>query len=132
MVASQWLDINNRMKPLDVTKVLMGIRSKRENVQRFEQDRSVWGRRKEYDYMDIFKVCEAYVPQFYMDNLPGVPMKAVLRWRSPMQNYCMFRRVTLSQSMENYTTLVPKLLLPLDTQDYFKISRLLTFISKSN
>jgi len=79
MVASQWLDINNRMKPLDVTKVLMGIRSKRENVQRFEQDQSVWGRRKEYDYMDIFKVCEAYVPQFYMDNLPGVPMKAVLR-----------------------------------------------------
>lgn len=79
MVASQWLDINNRMKPLDVTKVLMGIRSKRENVQRFEQDRRVWGIRKEYDYMDIFKVCEAYVPQFYMDNLPGVPMKAVLR-----------------------------------------------------
>ena len=38
MVASAWLDFNNRMKPLDVTKVLMGIRSKRENVCRFEQD----------------------------------------------------------------------------------------------
>ena len=70
MVDSQWLDPNNRMKPLDVTKVLMGIRSKRENVTRFEQDRTVWGIRREYDYMDIFKVCESYVPLFYMENLP--------------------------------------------------------------
>ena len=72
MAANQWLDPNNRMKPLDVTKVLMGIRSKRENVSRFEKDQLVWGRRKEYDYLDIFKVCEAYVPQFYMENLPAV------------------------------------------------------------
>ena len=72
MAANQWLDPNNRMKPLDVTKVLMGIRSKRENVSRFEKDQLVWGRRKEYDYLDIFKVCEDYVPQFYMENLPAV------------------------------------------------------------
>lgn len=62
MATSQWLDVNNRMKPLDVTKVLMGIRSKRENVMRFDRDLTVWGRRKEYDYMDVFKVCEACVP----------------------------------------------------------------------
>ena len=73
MAASQWLDPNNRMKPLDVTKVLMGIRSKRENVMRFMQDQTVWARRKEYDYQDIVKVCEAYVPTFYMENLPVVP-----------------------------------------------------------
>ena len=36
MAASEWFNPNNRMKPLDVTKVLMGIRSKRENVMRFE------------------------------------------------------------------------------------------------
>ena len=35
MAASAWMDPNNRMKPLDVTKVLMGIRSKRDNVMRF-------------------------------------------------------------------------------------------------
>ena len=35
MAVSQWLDPSNRMKPLDITKVLMGIRSKRENVMRF-------------------------------------------------------------------------------------------------
>jgi len=35
----------NRMKPLDVTKVLMGIRSSRENVKRFENDNRVWARR---------------------------------------------------------------------------------------
>ena len=80
MAASAWMDPANRMKPLDVVKVLMGIRSKRENVTRFEQDQSVWGRRKEYDYMDVSKVCEAYIPQFYMENLPAGPMasKAVL------------------------------------------------------
>lgn len=75
MAASSWLDPSNRMKPLDVTKVLMGIRSKRENVMRFDRDTTVWGRRKEYDYVDVFKVCEACVPQFYMDNLPAMPLR---------------------------------------------------------
>lgn len=32
------IDPNNRMKPLDVTKVLMGISSVRENVKRFSAD----------------------------------------------------------------------------------------------
>lgn len=74
MPSSQWLDPNNRMKPLDVTKVLMGIRSKRENVMRFEQDQTVWGRRKEYDYMDVYKVCDVSLPQFYMENLPTISL----------------------------------------------------------
>ena len=32
---TQWLDPVNRLKPLDVTKVLMGIQSSRESVKRF-------------------------------------------------------------------------------------------------
>ena len=69
MPNSKMMDINNRMKPLDVTKVLMGIRSVRENVKRFEQDSSLWARRKEYDYMDVFKVCEVVVRDYYMENI---------------------------------------------------------------
>ena len=84
MAASKWLDPSNRMKPLDVTKVLMGIRSVRENVKRFEQDRTVWSRRKEYDYMDVLKVCEVVGRDFYMENISmSAPMisstKQVLR-----------------------------------------------------
>jgi len=56
--ATQVLDPNNRMKPLDVTKVLMGIRSTRENVKRFEKDGVVWGKRNDYDYNDILKLSE--------------------------------------------------------------------------
>lgn len=47
----------------------------------------MWERRKEYDYNDIFKVCESFIPQFYMENLPTTaalaPKKAVLRWEMP-------------------------------------------------
>jgi hypothetical protein len=32
------------MKPLDVTKVLMGIQSSRENVKRFQSDRVIWAK----------------------------------------------------------------------------------------
>ena len=63
--ASQILDPNNRMKPLDVTKVLMGIRSTRENVKRFEKDGCVWGKRCDYDYNDILKLCETVLQQYY-------------------------------------------------------------------
>ena len=69
MASSKMMDINNRMKPLDVTKVLMGIRSVRENVKRFEQDSTLWARRKEYDYMDVLKVCEVVVRDYYMENI---------------------------------------------------------------
>ena len=67
---SQWLDPSNRMKPLDVTKVLMGIHSSRENVKRFQNDASVWGKRQEYSYEDILKVSEVTVQQYYLDMLP--------------------------------------------------------------
>ena len=69
MPASKMKDVNNRMKPLDITKVLMGIRSVRENVKRFEQDSAIWARRKEYDYMDVLKVCEVVVRDYYWQNI---------------------------------------------------------------
>jgi hypothetical protein len=68
--SNQIMDFQNRMKPLDVAKVLMGIRSTRENVKRFEQDGSVWARRQDYDYNDILKVCEAVVTHYYEELLP--------------------------------------------------------------
>ena len=72
MAASSWLDVSNRMKPLDVCKVLMGIRSTRESVKRFEMNANVWAKRQDYSYDDIFKVCEMTVHQFYMENLPQI------------------------------------------------------------
>ena len=85
MPTSKLMDINNRMKPLDVTKILMGIRSVRENVKRFDQDTTVWARRKEYDYMDVLKVCEVVVRDYYMENIvmPAPMMatkKQALKW----------------------------------------------------
>ena len=50
------LDPANRMKPLDVVKVLMGILSSRESVKRFQYDSSLWAKRQEYDYDDVLKV----------------------------------------------------------------------------
>ena len=70
------------MKPLDVTKVLMGIRSSRENVMRFSTDNSVWARRQDYDYQDILKLCESTVQQYYLDQLSSAgqgPHKKLLQ-----------------------------------------------------
>lgn len=42
--------ISNRMKPLDVVKVLMGIRSERDSVKQFQNDGEYWAKLHEYDY----------------------------------------------------------------------------------
>ena len=85
MTATQWLDPNNRMKPLDVTKVLMGIVSSRENVKRFQTDGTVWARRQEYSYDEVLKLCEVVVAAFYMDNLPMVGAPPVISAKKPLQ-----------------------------------------------
>jgi hypothetical protein len=64
------MDPNNRMKPLDVTKVLMGIQSSRENVKRFQSDGGVWAKRQDYDYNDILKLSETVVQHYYEELLP--------------------------------------------------------------
>jgi hypothetical protein len=61
------IDPNERMKPLDVTKVLMGIYSDRQCVKRFMNEGRIWAKRQEYDYEDILKVAESTVKQFYLD-----------------------------------------------------------------
>lgn len=77
---SQWMDPNNRMKPLDVTKVLMGINSARDNVKRFQNDNRVWARRQEYCYEDISKMASTTCSSYYLELLTGasVPKKKKL------------------------------------------------------
>ena len=41
---------SSRMKPIDVVKVLMGIRSTREAVQKYTYDSRYWAKLHEYDY----------------------------------------------------------------------------------
>jgi len=43
--AEALMDSDNRLKALDVTKVLMGIMSSRENIKRFAYDERFWARR---------------------------------------------------------------------------------------
>lgn len=65
------MDPSNRMKPLDITKVLMGIHSSRENVKRFQNDGIAWAKRQDYDYNDILRLSESVVGQYYEDLLPA-------------------------------------------------------------
>jgi hypothetical protein len=48
--SSHLMKASNRMKPLDVVKILMGIFSSRESVTRFKYDGVFWGKLLEYDY----------------------------------------------------------------------------------
>lgn len=75
------MDPSNRMKPLDVTKVLMGIHSSRENVKRFQNDGAVWAKKQDYDYNDILKLCETAVKQYYEDILPAAANASMMSKR---------------------------------------------------
>jgi len=83
MTANAWRDPANRMKPLDVTKVLMGIQSSREAVRRFRNDGTVWGRRREYAYEDVLKLTTLTVQEFYCEQLAnmGLAPKAASKKR---------------------------------------------------
>ncbi len=50
------MDPNDRIKPLDVVKILMGIYSDRVNVKRFTSDGRIWAKLQEYDYEDVMKL----------------------------------------------------------------------------
>lgn len=60
------MDPANRMKPLDVVKVLMGIESSRECVRRFRNE-ALWARRKEYDYLGCMEVSNSVVQSYYLE-----------------------------------------------------------------
>lgn len=58
------MDPNDRIKALDVVKILMGIYSERQNVKRFINNNRVWAKLQEYDYEDVMKVAQATVNQY--------------------------------------------------------------------
>jgi hypothetical protein len=75
---SRMLIPSNRMKPLDVVKVLMGINSSRESVRRFQYVHALWAKCHEYDYDQMLKVAAETVQGFYCEALaagstPGQP-----------------------------------------------------------
>lgn len=64
-------DPNEKMKPLDIVKILMGIYSDRGNIKRFMNNSKVWAKFQEYDYEDLYKVAQSTVNQFYLDHANG-------------------------------------------------------------
>jgi|APSaa5957512535_1039671.scaffolds.fasta_scaffold222648_1 hypothetical protein len=62
----------NRMKPIDVVKVLMGIRSTREAVKRYEYNSPYWAKLHEYDYEQVLQLSEDTTHKFYMELLHEV------------------------------------------------------------
>lgn len=69
------MDPNDRIKPLDVVKILMGIYSERANVKRFMNNGRVWAKLQEYDYEEVMKVAQAAVNQYHLDCITGLPSK---------------------------------------------------------
>lgn len=57
----------NRMKPMDVVKVLMGIRSTREAVLNFQYNDTHWAKLHEYDYEQVLKLAEEVTHQYYSE-----------------------------------------------------------------
>ena len=57
----------NRMKSIDVVKVLMGIRSTREAVQQYAYNSPHWAKLHEYDYEQILTLSEDITHQFYVE-----------------------------------------------------------------
>ena len=50
-----------RMKPLDVVKVLMGIRSDRDSVKQCQNDGKFWAKLHEYDYEQLTNLADKTV-----------------------------------------------------------------------
>jgi len=65
------MDPNERLKALDVVKILMGIYSERTNVKRFLNNDRLWGKLNEYDYEDLLKVTENVVKSYHLDAING-------------------------------------------------------------
>lgn len=66
------LNVSNRMKPLDVVKVLMGINSNRDCVRRFAWKSSLWTKLQEYDFEGLLQLAECEVRDYYIEALSGV------------------------------------------------------------
>lgn len=57
---SSSMEANDRLKPLDVVKILMGIWSEKPCIKRFANSK-VWASKQEYDYVDLQKVAHITV-----------------------------------------------------------------------
>lgn len=65
-------EASDRMKPLDVVKIMMGVYSERANVKRYMNDGGkIWAKYQEYDYEDLYKLASSTVNQWYIDQLGG-------------------------------------------------------------
>lgn len=63
---------SNRMKSIDVVKVLMGIRSSREAVQKYMYKSSHWAKLHEYDYEQVLALAEDITHEYYLKLLTTV------------------------------------------------------------
>lgn len=64
----------NRMKPLDVVKVLLGVLSKRECVLRYQNDQKVWANRQDFDVAQLLELSQAVVAAFYDELLSTISL----------------------------------------------------------
>eukprot|EP00347_Sterkiella_histriomuscorum_P010247 403377026 len=69
---SSSLEANDRLKALDVVKILMGIYSDKPSIKRYANNGKVWAKYQDYDYVDLQKVATLAVNQFYLDQVNGV------------------------------------------------------------
>jgi hypothetical protein len=58
-----------RMKPLDVIKVIMGIRSDRDCVKQFHNDGKFFAKYHEYDYEQLVQLADSVVKKWYIENI---------------------------------------------------------------
>ena len=65
------MDPTDRMKPLDVVKIMMGVYSERATIKRFMNNSKFWAKFQEYDYEDLYKVSSATVNQYYLEQAMG-------------------------------------------------------------
>ena len=61
--------IGNRMKPIDVVKVLMGIHSQKEHIKRFMYKSPLWAKLQEHDFAGLQKLAESEVQAYYIEAL---------------------------------------------------------------
>ena len=65
-------DPTERMKPLDIVKIMMGIYSERANIKRFMNNSKVWAKFQEFDYEELLKQATSVVSQFYIEHVHGM------------------------------------------------------------
>lgn len=80
------LDPTDRMKPLDLVKIMMGVYSERANIKRFMNNTRIWAKYQDFDYDGLYTVAHATINQYYLDKVSGVSSGSVFEERSSMQS----------------------------------------------